>query len=85
MTAHWSVPDPTAFRGSAAAAGRGGEAWKRNEMKRMIKRLAWWFVLLLGVAANIYFIYIATTHSSDKPDDGRPAFSIFSINQTTQD
>jgi hypothetical protein len=58
---------------------------KGNEMRRKIKTLAWWFALLLGAAANIYFIYVATTHSSDKPDDGRPAFSIFSINQAIQD
>ena len=42
--------------------------------------LAWWFAFLLGLAANIYFIYVATTHSPDKPDDGW-----FAINQTTQD
>ncbi len=54
-------------------------------MRRKIKKLAWWFVLLLGAAANIYFIYVATTHSSDEPDEGRPSFSIFSINRTIQD
>jgi len=58
---------------------------KGNEMRRKIKALAWWFALLLGAAANLYFIYVATTHSSDKPDDERPAFSIFSINQAIQD
>jgi hypothetical protein len=50
---------------------------KGNEMKQKIKKLAWWFALLLGVAANIYFIYVATTHSPDTSDDDRPAFSVY--------
>ncbi len=50
---------------------------KGNEMRQKIKKFAWWLALLLGLAANIYFIYIATTHSPDTSDDDRPAFNIY--------